>query len=67
MSRMGQVGGRGGGTTEAVETVERTRRETSGGRFTKLAGPVTVHALNRCVRASGSIAGTAASTGWILC
>lgn len=37
------------------------------GNFTKLAGPVTVHALNRCVRASGSVAGVSASTGWILC
>ncbi|WP_328888938.1 hypothetical protein [Streptomyces sp. NBC_00316] len=37
------------------------------GRFTTLAGPVTVHALHRCVRASGSVAGASASTGWILC
>ncbi|WP_351228876.1 hypothetical protein [Streptomyces sp. NPDC002133] len=37
------------------------------GRFIRQAGPVTVHALNRCVRASGSIAGKSASTGWILC
>ncbi|MFD7441375.1 hypothetical protein [Streptomyces sp. NPDC059909] len=37
------------------------------GRFTRQAGPVTVHALNRCVRASGSIAGKSVSTGWILC
>ncbi|UUN27003.1 hypothetical protein [Streptomyces sp. FIT100] len=37
------------------------------GRFTRQAGPVTVHALNRCVRVSGAIAGHSASTGWILC
>ncbi|WP_251066511.1 hypothetical protein [Streptomyces sp. ISL-36] len=37
------------------------------GRFTRQAGPVTVHALNRCVRATGSVAGRSASTGWILC
>ncbi|WP_425086374.1 hypothetical protein [Streptomyces liangshanensis] len=37
------------------------------GDFTQHAGPVTVHALNRCVRASGAIAGKSASTGWILC
>ncbi|QDY80911.1 hypothetical protein FQU76_10210 [Streptomyces qinzhouensis] len=37
------------------------------GRYTRQAGPRTVHALNRCVRASGSVAGYGASTGWILC
>lgn len=37
------------------------------GRFTTRAGPVTVYALHRCVRASGSVAGSSASTGWILC
>ncbi|WP_369383631.1 hypothetical protein [Streptomyces sp. cg36] len=37
------------------------------GRFTQQAGPVSVHAINRCVRASGSIAGRSAATGWILC
>lgn len=37
------------------------------GKFTRRAGPVTVHALHRCVRASGSVAGKSASTGWILC
>jgi hypothetical protein len=43
------------------------RAVVDSGRFTKLAGPVTVHALQRCVRASGSVAGRSASTGWILC
>ncbi|MFF3326192.1 hypothetical protein [Streptomyces sp. NPDC002889] len=37
------------------------------GRFRRQAGPVTVHALNRCVRATGSVSGTSRSTGWILC
>ncbi|MEU1127046.1 hypothetical protein ABZ371_26540 [Streptomyces sp. NPDC005899] len=43
------------------------RAVVDSGGFTKLAGPVTVHALNRCVRASGSVAGSSGSTGWILC
>ncbi|MFI2782982.1 hypothetical protein [Streptomyces sp. ALB3] len=43
------------------------RAVVDSGRFTKLAGPVTVHALNRCVRASGSVGGSSGSTGWILC
>ncbi|MCX4677110.1 hypothetical protein OG413_17685 [Streptomyces sp. NBC_01433] len=43
------------------------RAVTDSGKYTKLAGPVTVHALNRCVRATGSIGGSSASTGWILC
>jgi hypothetical protein len=37
------------------------------GNYTHQAGPVTVHALNRCVRATGSIAGKSGSTDWILC
>ncbi|MGV9315261.1 hypothetical protein ACWDR0_24205 [Streptomyces sp. NPDC003691] len=37
------------------------------GRYSRIAGPRTVHALNRCVRASGSVSGHGASTGWILC
>ncbi|MFI1340099.1 hypothetical protein [Streptomyces sp. NPDC020777] len=43
------------------------RAVVDSGTFTTLAGPVTVHALNRCVRASGSVAGSSGSTGWILC
>ncbi|MFF9685783.1 hypothetical protein [Streptomyces sp. NPDC014623] len=43
------------------------RAVVDSGRFTKLAGPVTVHALNRCVRASGSVGSSSGSTGWILC
>ncbi|MFF3607385.1 hypothetical protein [Streptomyces sp. NPDC002463] len=37
------------------------------GRFDRQAGPLTVHALNRCVRAAGSVAGRGTATGWILC
>ncbi|MEU2232002.1 hypothetical protein [Streptomyces vietnamensis] len=37
------------------------------GRFDRQAGPLTVHALNRCVRATGSVAGRGTVTGWILC
>jgi len=35
------------------------------GRYTRQAGPVTVHALNRCVRASATIDGKSGSTGWV--
>lgn len=37
------------------------------GSFTHRAGPVTVHALNRCVRASGTVSGKTGTTSWILC
>ncbi|WNI31809.1 hypothetical protein [Streptomyces sp. ITFR-6] len=37
------------------------------GNFTQQAGPVTVHALNRCVRASGTVSGKTGTTDWILC
>jgi hypothetical protein len=43
------------------------RPAVDSGRFTRQAGPVTVHALNRCVRATGTVAGVSRSTGWILC
>ncbi|GAA3395430.1 hypothetical protein GCM10017752_44910 [Streptomyces roseoviridis] len=43
------------------------RAAVNAGRFTRQAGPVTVHALNRCVRASASVAGRGTSTGWVLC
>jgi hypothetical protein len=35
------------------------------GSYTKLAGPITVHSGNRCVRATGAIAGGSADTGWV--
>ncbi|MFE6225224.1 hypothetical protein [Microtetraspora glauca] len=37
------------------------------GRWGRQAGPVTVHALNRCVRASATVANRSTATGWILC
>ena len=43
------------------------RAVVDSGTFTKLAGPVRVHALNRCVRVSGSTGGSSGSTGWIVC
>ncbi|MFF5773783.1 hypothetical protein ACFY8V_24465 [Streptomyces californicus] len=43
------------------------RAVTDRGAYTKMAGPVTVSALNRCVRATGAIGKKSASTGWILC
>ncbi|MFE5301990.1 hypothetical protein [Streptomyces sp. NPDC056632] len=43
------------------------RAAVSAGRFGRQAGPVTVHALNRCVRASATVAGRGTATGWILC
>jgi hypothetical protein len=43
------------------------RPDKESGRFSRQAGPVTVHALNRCVRATGSVSGASRSTGWILC
>ncbi|MFI2734430.1 hypothetical protein [Streptomyces sp. NPDC018711] len=43
------------------------RAVVTSGRFDRQAGPVTVHALNRCVRAAGSVAGRGTATGWILC
>ncbi|MFJ9621678.1 hypothetical protein [Streptomyces sp. NPDC101181] len=43
------------------------RAVTDRGSYTTMAGPVTVNALNRCVRAAGSIGKKSVSTGWILC
>ncbi|MFF8383303.1 hypothetical protein ACF053_06565 [Streptomyces kanasensis] len=43
------------------------RAVVDAGRFTRQAGPVSVHALNRCVRAAGSVSGRGTATGWILC
>ncbi|WP_240659776.1 hypothetical protein [Streptomyces sp. WAC 01529] len=37
------------------------------GRYTRRAGPVVVHAGNRCVRVTGKVSGRGASSGWILC
>ncbi|MEV6245544.1 hypothetical protein AB0M38_04985 [Streptomyces sp. NPDC051742] len=43
------------------------RPAVKSGRYARQTGPVTVHALNRCVRASGSVSGRGTSTAWILC
>ncbi|MFF8601548.1 hypothetical protein ACF065_19780 [Streptomyces sp. NPDC015232] len=43
------------------------RAAVDAGRFGRQAGPVTVHALNRCVRVSATIDGRSTTTGWILC
>ncbi|MFE7552956.1 hypothetical protein [Streptomyces gardneri] len=43
------------------------RPAVKAGRFPRQTGPVTVHALNRCVSAYGSVAGQGRSTGWVLC
>ncbi|MEU8703666.1 hypothetical protein [Streptomyces sp. NPDC048565] len=43
------------------------RAVVDSGKFTTLAGPVRVHALNRCVRTSGSVGNSSGSTGWIMC
>lgn len=37
------------------------------GRYTRRAGPVTVHAGHRCVWVKGAVAGGSVSSGWILC
>ncbi|GHI07535.1 hypothetical protein AQI88_24830 [Streptomyces cellostaticus] len=37
------------------------------GTFRQLAGPVTVHAGNRCVWVKGSVGRDSVSSGWILC
>ncbi|MET8449804.1 hypothetical protein [Streptomyces sp. NPDC005209] len=37
------------------------------GRFTRRAGPVTVHAGHRCVWVKGSVGQGTVSSGWILC
>ncbi len=37
------------------------------GRFSRLAGPVTVYAGQRCVWVRGKVSRAAVSSGWILC
>lgn len=37
------------------------------GQFTRYAGPVTVHAINRCVYVKGSVGAGSIDSGWILC
>ncbi|TWV42697.1 hypothetical protein FRZ03_19280 [Streptomyces misionensis] len=44
-----------------------SRPATDSGRYSRHAGPVTVHAGHRCVWIRGSIGAESVSTGWILC
>ncbi|MCX4778522.1 hypothetical protein [Streptomyces sp. NBC_01264] len=37
------------------------------GQFTRYAGPVTAHAINRCVYVKGSVGAGSVDSGWILC
>jgi len=37
------------------------------GRYSRRAGPVTVHAGHRCVWIKGSVGSGSVSSGWILC
>ncbi|MFE9254695.1 hypothetical protein [Streptomyces sp. NPDC006879] len=37
------------------------------GRYFRLAGPVTVHAVSRCVLVKGKVGTGSVSSGWILC
>ncbi|MFJ9181296.1 hypothetical protein [Streptomyces sp. NPDC102360] len=37
------------------------------GRYTRHAGPITVHAGHRCVRVKGSVGTKSVRSGWILC
>ncbi|MER6910728.1 hypothetical protein ABT354_03500 [Streptomyces sp. NPDC000594] len=43
------------------------RTEVDRGNFSRKAGPVKVRAHNRCIRASGKVARSGRSSGWILC
>lgn len=43
------------------------RPVTDKGRYTRHAGPVTVHAGRRCVRVAGSVGPKSVRSGWILC
>ncbi|MFD9306411.1 hypothetical protein ACFWCB_27765 [Streptomyces sp. NPDC060048] len=37
------------------------------GRFTRYAGPVSVHSIHRCVYVKGSVGTGSVDSGWILC
>ncbi|WP_203599898.1 hypothetical protein [Streptomyces sp. SID10853] len=43
------------------------RPVSDSGRFTRLAGPVRVRAVHRCVRAVGAVSGRKGASGWFLC
>lgn len=44
-----------------------SRPAVDSGTYSQHAGPVTVYALNRCVRVEGSVAAKSVASGWILC
>lgn len=44
-----------------------SRPAEDAGRYTRHAGPVTVHAGHRCVWIRGSVGRSTVSSGWILC
>ncbi|PZH01634.1 hypothetical protein C1I97_22030 [Streptomyces sp. NTH33] len=43
------------------------RPVTDKGRYSRHAGPVTVHAGRRCVRVAGSVGSKSVRSDWILC
>ncbi|MEV8086424.1 hypothetical protein [Streptomyces nigra] len=45
----------------------RATAVTDEGRYSRRAGPVTVHAGHRCVWVKGKVGGGSVSKGWILC
>ncbi|KUO01906.1 hypothetical protein [Streptomyces caeruleatus] len=45
----------------------RAMRVTDEGQYTRRAGPVTVHAGQRCVWVKGRVGSGSVSKGWILC
>ncbi|MDI9834930.1 MULTISPECIES: hypothetical protein [unclassified Streptomyces] len=45
----------------------RANPVTDEGRYTRRAGPVTVHAGHRCVWVKGKVGSGSVSKGWILC
>ena len=58
----------GGKRTMSVSVQARGNRPVvDRGRYTRRAGPVTVHAGHRCVLVKGAVGGGSVSSGWILC
>ncbi|MFE2046461.1 hypothetical protein ACFXAZ_37235 [Streptomyces sp. NPDC059477] len=58
----------GGRKAMSVSVQARGNRPvTDTGRYIRRAGPVTVHAGQRCVRVRGSVGAGSISSGWILC
>ncbi|WP_425833459.1 hypothetical protein [Streptomyces fractus] len=54
-------------TMSASVQARGNRAVVDKGRYTRHAGPVTVHAGHRCVRVKGSVGTKSVHTGWILC